>query len=165
MNQGCFCIRLTDGRRIRLESFHRSHTYECLGSGAPDRLTNFHVIQRLRRIGVCLMRASGEAPELALLPTSIWDLRSGLWEQTNWYRFQRPIRKPRRNPEQLISEWMPEVATVARFTSDPIFSTQGDYSALAVLWFQHSFDALMDEEALKALIGLSWDALGKDFQF
>lgn len=157
--------RLKNGRSIQMESLYRTRTYVHLLAGSPDRLFNYRVIRRLCKMAALTEFVGGSAHAAMILPTRIWDLRSGQWETADWYRFRTIPRSPRRNPTVLIPEWMPQFATIGRFTSEPIPATQGNYSVLSVIWFQEGMDSLIDEHALKELLDLPWDSSARNVPF
>lgn len=158
-------FRLRDGRSIQMESIYRTNTYDHLLSGSPDRLTNFEAVQRLRRLALRMSSECGKDSKPYLLPTRVWILQSGQWEEVEWYRFRTYPRRPERLTDDLKPEWMPCFASAARFISDPIFRTNGDYSVLSVFWFQEGFGPLIEEGPLEGLLSLPWDATAKDLRF
>jgi hypothetical protein len=157
--------RLRNGRTIQLEAIYRAQTYDRLLSGSPDRWFNFTVIRRLSRIAVTLLNSGATTHRPILLPTRIWDLASSRWEEIEWYRFRSLPRSPRRSRARLVPEWMPLIASVAKFSSDPISCAGGDYSVLPVIWFQESMATFFDEEPLEELLKIPWDSAAKDLSF
>lgn len=158
-------FRLRNGRSITMEAIYRTRTYVHLLAGSPDRRINFNVIRRLGEIALLLRNGHGSPRPPLILPTPIWNLQWGHWEKADWYLFRTFPRTPRRNSSYLAPEWMPQFASVAMFSSDPISSAKGDYSVLPVIWFQESLETFFEEGPLEELHKVPWESAATDLAF
>lgn len=160
-------FHLSDGRKIHLVEFLRRNAYHGLLEGAPFRQSNHETVLGLihwekTNLG---WATQGHAP--ALLPTRILNVKTRAWERVDWYDFQGIPEAPPPETKRMWPEWMPGVATVALFISDPIQNDpmDGQASYLSVIWFQRGFEELIEEQPLEELRKVPWDAMAASWIF
>jgi hypothetical protein len=126
-------MTLDCGRRVYLDAFEYSHTYACLMDGLPNAETNSRIIKR------ALAQESWGPRKTHLIPPEV-DTRDP----------RHPVLPP-----ALLRAWLR--------CSEPIDSTFHG-SSLVVVWFSSEcLDQPITKVVFRAVRGLQWDELAKDF--
>ncbi len=152
--------RLAGGREIRLDVMYRCETYHTLITGIPHTQINDDAIHQLRVAGQEKLHQYFGKHGLHVLP--ILALRGPSWE---WEPLRRPVDPSSPTAQPSVAELLPATASVATFVSDPIPESEedGDYSALSILWLQHSSDVLFDALTRESLRQLDWNGLAENY--
>jgi hypothetical protein len=137
-------ITLSSRRSIALTELRLSSTYGGLLAGVPSKSVNERIVAGRLRVA----REAYPGRPVHLVPPE----RSDRGTAT---RLDEPI------------EYLPAVACVGAFDSDeidPAHESGWYFSALVVVWFQHTPDPPSNDNAPAALRELPWEELAKDFE-
>ncbi|WP_399881812.1 hypothetical protein ACGH7X_04395 [Streptomyces sp. BBFR51] len=137
-------ITLSSRRSIALAELRLSSTYDGLLEGVPTKRVNEGIVAGRLRVA----REAYPGWPVHLIPPE-------LTETGRTTRLDEPI------------EHLPAVACVGAFESDeidPAHDSGWYFSALVVVWFQHTPDPPSNDDAPAALRELPWQELAKDFE-
>lgn len=138
----------SDGRKVRLQSLHQAYIYanDLLAMTQHPASVLEPIVARARK----LHPAAGAEP--VVLPPVLLEF------EYPWF----PGREIQ-DPPFWLSVTLPRVASIAEFFSSPqARDPQECFSSLVVIWFQEGFGN-PDEEILKQIAALDWNALAYDW--
>jgi hypothetical protein len=139
-------LTLPSGRTINLLELQQSYTYEGLLEGLPTAEANRGLLGRLP----WKHRHGGRPAHLIAPKEELLNYRDPSGEP---YAFGTPAR-------------LPPILCVARFESlQPAADQEAHASALAVVWFQNRFAFPIDEDVIKAIAAIDWEASAGDFWY
>lgn len=139
-------IQLRSGRSIRLLELRQSRTYEGLIMGLPTAENNRQLLNDLPR-----SHSHYQRPAYLVQPVEKPLSYNGPSGEP--YAFGTPAS-------------LPAILCVARFEShQPARDKSDDASGLAVVWFQQKFAFPIDDDVVKAIAAIDWEAHAGDFSY
>jgi hypothetical protein len=131
-------LLLLSGREIQLAEIWQESTYDGVVEGLPNSYINRNIVEQLRIDPK--YKLHGYTPHV--LPP-----------------LERPIELP--HPYSLGRPMLlPSVKCIARFrSSSPTEEGAGDYSTMAVAWFQDQFALPIEASVVQQLLEMDWNSL------
>jgi hypothetical protein len=137
------------GRSVSLTRVYQYKTYLGFLGGLPHKDLNDNIINE----AVALAKKDGFlGSNPYLIPPERRDFRRKPGDVSHW---EGPVPP----------EWLPRVACITNFESDPARDSTKDFSSLTVVWFQDEFCFPIDKAILSQLREIKWEELADDFEF